>query len=72
MRMTLIAAVALAAPISLVSAPIQQGRAGASDCVTIGIPKPTASYVIQHSESTGKSTLGIELNAGIMNCAARQ
>jgi len=52
----LIAAVALAAPISLVSAPIQQGRAGAGDCVTIGTPKPTATYVIQHSESTGKTT----------------
>jgi hypothetical protein len=56
MRLMLIAAAALAVPISIVSAPIQQGRAGAADCVTIGRPKPTASYVIQHSESTGKST----------------
>ena len=57
MRIMLIAAVVLAAPISLMSAPPQQGRAAsAGDCVTIGKPKPTASYVIQHSESTGKTT----------------
>lgn len=56
MRLMLIAAAALAAPIALVSAPIHQGRAGSADCVTIGTPKPTASYVIQHSESTGKTT----------------
>jgi hypothetical protein len=56
MRIIIIATAALALPISLVSAPLPQGRAGAGDCVTIGTPKPTASYVIQHSESTGKST----------------
>ena len=56
MRFMSILAVALAAP-ALLSASIQQGRAGAAgDCVTIGTPKPTASYVIQHSESTGKTT----------------
>jgi hypothetical protein len=52
----LIAAVALAAPISLVSAPLQRGRASSDVCVTIGTPEPTASYVIQHSESNGKTT----------------
>ena len=56
MRLMLIAAVALAAPFSLASAPNQQGRAGAVDCVTIGKPKPTATYVVQHSESNGKTT----------------
>jgi hypothetical protein len=56
MRLILIAAVALAAPISLASAPPQRGRASSDVCVTIGTPKPTASYVIQHGESTGKTT----------------
>jgi hypothetical protein len=56
MRVMLTVAVALAAHISLASAPTQQGRAGAAGhCVTLGTPKPTASYVIQHSESTGKT-----------------
>ena len=52
----LIAAVVLVAPISLASAPLQRGRAGSDVCVAIGKPKPTASYVIQHSESNGKTT----------------
>jgi hypothetical protein len=57
MRFMLIASVTLAAHISMLPASTQQGRAGAGgDCVTIGTPKPTASYVIQHSESTGKTT----------------
>jgi hypothetical protein len=56
MRLAIIAA-ALVAAIPVVSASTaQQGRASAGDCVTIGTPKPTASYVIQHSESTGKTT----------------
>jgi len=33
-----------------------QGRAGGSDCVTIGRPKPTATYVMSHVENNGKST----------------
>jgi hypothetical protein len=33
-----------------------QARAAAGDCVTIGTPKPTVTYVYQHSESRGKVT----------------
>ena len=57
MRLTLLASVVLTAQIPMLSASVPQGRAGAAgDCVTIDTPKPTASYVIQHSESTGKTT----------------
>ena len=57
MRFMLIGSVTLAAHISMLSALMPQARAGAAgDCVTIGVPKPTTSYVIQHSESTGKTT----------------
>lgn len=33
-----------------------QSKAAAGDCVTIGTPKPSATYVYQHSESRGKTT----------------
>jgi len=57
MRLMLIGSVTLASHIAMLSASMPQGRSGAAgDCVTIGVPKPTASYVIQHSESTGKTT----------------
>jgi hypothetical protein len=38
------------------SAAPAQARAGGSDCVTIGIPKPTKTYVMSHVENNGKST----------------
>jgi hypothetical protein len=36
------------------SAPGQ--RAGSADCVTIGRPRPTATYVYQHTEPDGRAT----------------
>ncbi len=52
--LVLIAAVALGA----LGQPSRPTLANAEqpDCVTIGRPKPTATYVMQHAESTGKVT----------------
>ena len=38
------------------SAPPQGKAAAGADCVTIGKPKPSVTYVVQHTESTGRST----------------
>lgn len=38
------------------SAAPAQARGAGSDCVTIGIPKPTKTYVMSHVENNGKST----------------
>ena len=35
---------------------LPQSRASAGDCVAIGTPKPSATYVYQHTESRGKAT----------------
>ncbi|HEY7286105.1 MAG TPA: hypothetical protein VH497_11710 [Vicinamibacterales bacterium] len=45
-------ALASAGPIATVSAQ----RASASDCVTIAVPKPTATFVYQHTEPGGRAT----------------
>jgi hypothetical protein len=59
MRLLIAAAAGIACALTGVSASIStaaQGRATAGDCVTIGKPKPTATYVSEHQESTGKTS----------------
>src|SRR5262245_8978645 len=50
------ALLALLSVAPIVTASAQRGNANASDCVTIATPKPTATFVYQHTEPGGRAT----------------